>query len=144
MNNYEEEITKKIEEIINSGEMEHSELSERISELTDKLVIIRKIEAEIVREINTLISDSLPLATSKEPDTRKIDVLRLSARTYRCLFGRGGAAFEEPGRSIRTISDMLDVPKHRWHCIRGFGKVMAMEVEEKMHEAGYTDFYIIN
>ena len=69
-----------------------------------------------------------------------IETLGLSTRTFNCIVGNLGRHRENS--EFQTIRDILNVPKYGWLEIKGFGKNMAREVEEKMHEAGFTDFKI--
>jgi len=144
------QILEEINDPILSGQ--HSDDIKRITALTDRLVDLREKETSIILELDCLIMDVLernPAITQKIKDYSKpLSTLKLSVRAYNALTRWGYMAFNKYGladterRQLRIIADLFDVPKDGWHSIRDFGKVSAQELMEKMHKAGYTDFWI--
>ncbi len=61
-----------------------------------------------------------------------IDDLNLSVRAFCCLKRAG----------INTVSDIIELPKDDWFKIRNLGRKTLKEVVEKMHAAGYNEFYV--
>ncbi|MBR2543484.1 hypothetical protein IKF03_02735 [Candidatus Saccharibacteria bacterium] len=70
-------------------------------------------------------------SNAKEDDSG-IEKLDFSVRTYNCL----------KRARINTVDDVVNLPKKDWLRVRNFGRKNLKEVVEKMHSAGYEDFYI--
>ena len=72
-------------------------------------------------------------------ETKVIDInadiyhLNLSVRAYNCL---------KRSAHINTIEDILNYPQKDWSSIKNLGRKSIMEIQEKMHAAGYPDFCI--
>ena len=128
---------KQIENIVRQTNQEQLDTAKRISELANALVELRKLEAETIDQLRMLTNN---LTVQDTLEDKMIETLGLSTRTFNCLTGKYRLNKENP---LRTIRDILNVPKYGWHKIIGpDSKTTAKEIEEKMHKAGFTDFKI--
>lgn len=62
-----------------------------------------------------------------------IEELFLTARTYNCLMRSG----------VKTLGQILALPKEDWHRMCGAGTKLYNEIEERVRQAGYADFEIL-
>ncbi len=91
---------------------------------------------EITRELEHMKKSPFKYACeclkTRASDDTFIDDLNLSVRAFCCLKRAG----------INTVSDIIELPKDDWFKIRNLGRKTLKEVVEKMHSAGYNEFYI--
>lgn len=78
---------------------------------------------EAVSVFNNYIKDAL----SGVEDSTRIEVLELSVRAYNALMRA----------NIKTIPQLLDIPKTRLKRIRNLGEKCLSEIEEAVKEHGY-------
>lgn len=129
---------ERIKDIVKRTNQEQLDTVERISELANTLVELRKLEAETIDQLRMLTNN---LTFKNVPEDKMIETLGLTTKTFNRLVGNHGRNREDS--PFQTIRDILDVPKYKWHEIIGRGsKATAREIEDRMHEAGFIDFEI--
>ena len=132
----------KIKKILEQSNQEQIDDIEHIGELASILVVLRKIEADIIDKLRTSVNN---LTTKDAPEDRMIETLGLSTRVYNRLVRYFRHVRETPilQTTLIRVKDILNVPKDGWREIIGYNsKATAKEIEDKMHEVGFTDFKI--
>ncbi len=89
---------------------------------------------EIAKEPFSRAEEAKAYLSSGVLDFSDIGQLDLSVRTYNCL----------RRADINTIADIIRLPKGKWLEIRNIASHGLEEIENKIHEIGYTDFSILS
>ena len=113
-------------ELIEHTEFESFDYCYYVSRFRNNYEIRYKFDVydEAVKMFNDFVKEAL---SGVEPDATKIHVLGLSARAYNALMRA----------NIKTIPQLLDIPKTRLKRIRNLGEKCLSEIEEAVKEHGY-------
>ena len=129
---------EQIKNIVKRTNQEQLDTVERISELANTLVELRKLETETINQLRVLANN---LTVKNGPEDRMIETLGLSTKTFNLLTEKHRHTGDDT--PLQTIGDILNVPRYGWHKIIGRGsKATAKEIEDRIHEAGFVDFKI--
>ncbi len=110
-----------------------------IAAIVNELEEVRHKQDALLVELKALIEDD-PLTSCQR--SQEIIQLGFSVRLYHVLTGKYNSFRDCSYGPLHTVADIVGFPKYEWHLIKGFGKAMAREIEQKMHDIGYADFSI--